>query len=245
MVTLFLLTIAATTIVALVVRKRREAIYQKQRSSITTLRMQNARNTMSPHFFFNVLASFYGMAYQPEQLKVKVKSLSKLLRTVIENIDCIAIPAGQELETVKAYIDLYKGKIPDPFMVEYLIEEGANLERLIPAMVIQIPVENAIKHGLMPLNGEKKLILRIAESEDCQTIEIEDNGIGLKASEGHSTGTGTGLKVLLQTIHLLNAGNSRKIKFELNDRGDADAQTSGTIVRIEIPFDFNYKLMRI
>jgi len=241
-IALFVLTSVTAVIVSLYLRKRRETVYQKQLSKMTALRMQNARNTMSPHFFFNVLASLSGLSHQPELLKEKLKSLSLLLRKVIENIDQTAISLDQELEAVKAYIDLNTSKIPEPFTVEYLIAEGTKLHGLIPAMMIQIPVENAIKHGLMPLEGEKKLTISVTDFDGYQQITVSDNGIGLKASTGRSSGTGTGLKVLMQTIHLLNINNQQKIKFSVSEREPNNVVSSGTAVEIQIPFDYNYTL---
>lgn len=240
--TIFLLLTISVVIAALFIRKRRYAEYQRQLVAITALRMQNARNAMSPHFFFNLLASLSGLGSQPEILKEKLKNLSLLLRKVIENIDRTAIPLTEELEAVKAYISLYKENIPAPFSVEYLIEEGTMLKSLIPSMMIQIPVENAIKHGLMSIEGEKILIIRVTNDAEYQHIAINDNGIGLNASKGLSAGTGTGLKVLLQTILLLNAKNAKKIKFSVNDHPPDSSFTSGTAVKIEIPLNFNYAL---
>ena len=239
---LFILSVISTVIITMYIRKRRETIYQKQLASITALRMQNNRNTMSPHFFLNVLSSITGLSGQPERLKEKLRSLALLLRKMIENIDQTAIPLSEEIKAVKAYIDLYSDKIPGTFSAEYLIAEGTDLEGLIPAMMIQIPVENAIKHGLMPLEGDKILTISVSECNGYHNVQIEDNGIGLKASKGRSTGTGTGLKVLLQTIHLLNARNQYKINFAVENREPNNAFTSGTIVSIKIPNEFNYTL---
>jgi len=239
---LLFLSVISTIIITMYIRKRREIIHQKQLASITALRMQNTRNTMSPHFFLNVLSSITGLSTQPEQLKEKLRSLALLLRKMIENIDQMAIPLTEEMKAVKAYIDLYGDKMSDSFTIEYQIAEGTNLQGLIPAMMIQIPVENAIKHGLMPLEGEKILKISISDSDEYQHIQIEDNGIGLKASAGRSTGTGTGLKVLLQTIHLLNTRNQYKINFSVRDREPDNAFSSGTIVSIQVPNEFNYTL---
>lgn len=226
--------------IAMYVKKRRDAIYQKQLVKITSLRLQNTRNSISPHFFFNVLGSVTGLTSQPERLKEKLKSLTYLLRKVIENIDQIAVPLENELDAVKAYVDLYCERIPPPFEVDYTIGEGTKLDRLVPAMVIQIPVENAIKHGLMPLQGEKRLTIGVTELDGFLQVTISDNGIGLKASAGHSTGTGTGLKVLMQTIHLLNAKNPEKIEFNILDQSGIMPDSSGTIVKIKIPINFSY-----
>ena len=239
---LFISSLVSTVIIALYIRKRRDAIYQKQVANITALRMQNTRNTMSPHFFLNVLTTLSGLSTQPERLKEKLRSLALLLRKMIENIDQMAIPLEEEIKAVKAYIDLYREKIPGSLTVKYLISKETNLDGHIPAMMIQIPVENAIKHGLMPLDGDKILTISISASDEYQNILIEDNGIGLKASTGRSSGTGTGLKVLLQTIHLLNAKNQYKINFSVGDREPNNAFSTGTVVSIKIPNEFNYTI---
>jgi sensor histidine kinase regulating citrate/malate metabolism len=95
----------------------------------------------------------------------------------------------------------------------------------------------------MPLEGEKKLMIKISEFHGNLQITVADNGIGLKASSSNqSTGTGTGLKVLMQTIHLLNLNNQKKIKFSLNDRQQDKADSCTTAVDIIIPHEYNYTL---
>jgi len=211
---------------------------------MAALRMQNARNTMSPHFFFNVLSALSGLAGQPEMLKLKITSLTLLLRKVIENIDQSAVPLESELDAIKAFVDLYQQKIPDPFEVEYKIAEGSDLKKMVPAMMIQIPVENAIKHGLMPLEGEKKLSISVTGYDDYQRVTVTDNGIGRRAAAGSSTGTGTGLKVLLQTIHLLNSNNRLKVRFSVADFNPDNQEAPVTLVNIEIPHDFDYTIYK-
>jgi two-component system, LytTR family, sensor kinase len=141
---LLFLTVVSGVVVILYLRKRRDALHQKQLMKISALRMQNARNTMTPHFFFNILATMAGLSAHPQILKDKMKSLSLLLRKVIENIDRTAVTLDEELSAVRAFVDLSSDKIPAPFVVEYLIEEGTELHRLVPAMMIQIPVETQL-----------------------------------------------------------------------------------------------------
>lgn len=242
LITLTLLFGISVLFIAIYIKNRRDTLYQKQVARITALRLQNTRNSISPHFFFNVLGSITGLTSQPERLKVKLKNLTFLLRKVIENIDQIAVPLETELDAVKAYIDLYSERIPHPFWVDFNIGEGINLDVLVPAMIIQIPVENAIKHGLMLLEGEKRLTISVNKLSGVQYITISDNGVGLKASAGRSTGTGTGLKVLMQTIHLLNAKNQEKIELGILEQSEIMPDSSGTTVKIKIPTSFNYTI---
>lgn len=223
------------------IRSRREISYQLQLQSIAKLRMQNARNRVSPHFLFNMLSNISASANKPDLVKNKIDKLSHLLRKTLENIESLAITLDEELNMVKSYLEFQEEKIPEPFCVNYNIASEVDKQLLIPAMLIQIPVENAIKHGLMPLGENNKVLtINVFRANDNHTISIIDNGIGLHASSGRSTGTGTGLKVLLQTIHLLNAKNKNQILFSINPYLESDGTETGTIVQIVIPHGFNY-----
>jgi tetratricopeptide (TPR) repeat protein/two-component sensor histidine kinase len=241
-IVLFLISVLMGVGVKIYYRKRGDVIFQKQMASITQLKMQNAHNTMAPHFFFNLLSSFSADSNSQALFQGRMDNLSLLLRQVVENIDQTSISLEAELLAVKSYIDLQRVNIPGPLKIEYQIADGTNLQRKIPAMILEIPVENALKNGLMHLEGEKLLRITIADKEDHQHILVEDNGIGLKASIGRSTGTGTGLKVLMQTINLLNAKNKQKIQFNIAERKPDDVLLSGVIVSIIVPFGFDFLL---
>ncbi len=223
-------------------RRRRDILYQKQLNSLTILKMQNIRNRMSPHFIFNMLSSISHSVHEPEIAKEKIGTLSMLLRKIIENIENTAIPLEEELEIVKAYIDLQKDKLPVPFNFDVKIGPGIDPQILVPAMIVQIPVENAIKHGLMPMeNGPSELVITVQKNADVNLITIRDNGVGLKASSGKTPGTGTGLKMITQTIHFLNSKNKEKMSFTLSDQ-ERENSGSGTISTIVIPIDFKFDL---
>ncbi|MGV8093405.1 MAG: sensor histidine kinase [Mangrovibacterium sp.] len=232
----------ALVILALMVSSlsKRKTMYDEQMEKIALLRMQNLRNRMSPHFFFNALSLLSNAVDNPERIRTNLASLSLLLRKSIENIDRIAVPIKNELDVVKAFIDLQRQIIPGPFDFDIHIEEGTDMQWLILAMMIQIPVENAVKHGLMPLAGEKKLSISIAEEEKDLIITIRDNGIGLTASGGRSTGTGTGLNTLFQTISLLNHRNKNKIKFTIGENTQCNDENKGVTVRISVPDKFSF-----
>jgi len=104
----------------------------------------------------------------------------------------------------------------------------------IPAMIIQIPVENALKHALRPKDGEKLLQISIAQMVNAVKITIQDNGDGYHPERLLNTrSTGTGLKILHQTIHVLNERNNEKIIFNIMDL--KDEISNGTKVKITVP----------
>jgi LytS/YehU family sensor histidine kinase len=199
--------------------------------------MQNLSNRFSPHLFFNLLGSVSGDAGDPEKVKQQVSQVAQLLRMSLEHAEHTAVSLSDELDMVKSYVELQRSRIPQPFFTDYEVGDDVNKNTPIPSMILQIPVENAIRHGLMPLEGEKNLKVLIRKVENAMEITIEDNGIGREKSKGRTTGTGTGLKVLLQTIRLLNQQNNEQITFRV-----IDGERCGTIVRIGIPDNYNYQL---
>ena len=106
-------------------------------------------------------------------------------------------------------------------------------------MLIQIPVENAVKHGLCAIEGEKRLSVFVERDGKGIHIRIEDNGPGYRlfTNAGHN-GTGMGTKVLYRTILLLNRRNKEKITYSVQSKEKGTG--SGTIVSFFIPLDFNY-----
>lgn len=218
-------------------RRKNDLERQKHILEVTRLKMQNINNRLSPHLFFNLLHSVSGEPESTGKTRDKIGQVASLLRKSLENSEQTAITLAEELEMVKNYIALQENRIPPPFEMSINIGENVNAETRIPPMMLQIPVENAIKHGLMPFEGEKQLLINITQNHDRLVLKVEDNGIGRKNSTGRTAGTGTGLKVLLQTIHLLNQNNREKIVFIISDK-----EPSGTIVEIQIPLNFNYEL---
>lgn len=240
---LLILIIALAITSAVFNRKRRDLLYQKQLNNLTILKMQNISNRISSHFIFNMLSSISNSVENAEIAKTKISNLSMLLRNVIENIEDTAIPFSEELLIVKKFVELQKDKVPAPFNFEINIEPDINTAMLVPAMMIQIPVENALKHGLMPKqHGVCVLRIDAKKVENGSLVSVSDNGIGLKNQIGKTSGTGTGLKMVMQTIQFLNQKNKNKIEFSIREREDGVIGSSGTIAEIFIPSDFSFQI---
>jgi len=165
-----------------------------------------------------------------------------LLRQSVDNIEQTAIPLSEELEVVKGYIGLQSLRLPEPIKITFDIGQNADVNQLIPAMIIQIPVENAIKHGLMPIIGEKILSIRVQNYDGGIEISVEDNGIGYSSSPNRSMGSGTGLKILYQAIGHLNSKNVHKITVKISDLKETIQSQQGTIVRIRVPEGYSYDI---
>ena len=115
---------------------------------------------------------------------------------------------------------------------------------LLPLGLLQIPVENALLHGLSNReDGPWVLQIQLTEDEHLVYVEIRDNGVGRKKSATLSNHTkhGTGTKNLAEIIAIINATNKQKITISYMDDVYIDGNVAhGTIVKIEIPKDLNY-----
>ena len=238
------LTLSNITLLLLLfyTRKKEVATDEMQHRIIAELKMQTIRNRLSSHFFFNVLSGISGPSIESDNIRDHIKTLLMLFRKSVDNIEQLAIPLEEELEVLRGYLDLQRLKIPEPFKVTINLQEGINQKLPVLAMILQIPVENAIKHGLYPLPDEKILKIQIENYQRGVLILIEDNGIGYKSSFNRAAGTGTGLKILNQTIYWLNNRNKEKIEFTIEDKYSINPADKGTIVKIKIPENYSFKI---
>ena len=226
--------------IVLFFRKVRALNHEKNIRKIAALKMENIRGRISPHFMFNVLNNIWAIINDKKTAKVKFDSLMKMIRHSLINTEKMSIPLSEEIEFVKSFIELQNLLLLNEIDVEWDIDKLIDQQQPVPGMILQIPVENAIKHGLSPKIGEKKLRIEMGLSYGFLNIIIRDNGIGYHPSSISTQGTGTGLKVLNNTLQLLNQVNTQKMSYNitnLNDNG-----ITGTQVNIRIPLIYNYNL---
>jgi len=237
-----LLLAAGTVVIIWYMRKKREFLRERFFRQINRVRMENLRSRISPHFTFNVLGREINQFNGSEEVKNNLMELVKYLRRSLELTEKLSVSLQDELDFVQSYIGLESGRVGEDFTASVVVEEGLDAKSImIPSMIVQIPVENAIKHGLAGKDDEKELTIRISREGKGVRIVICDNGRGYLPQVASSTrGTGTGLKVLYQTIQLLNTKNkNEKIRFNIDNRNDGQ---TGTQVSVFIPFHFSYDL---
>ena len=239
LVMVYLLVVVVATIVYLVMKKqkdRQSMIYQDQ---MTQLKLSNIRNRISPHLVFNVLNREISSTGDSDHSNLR--GLVTLLRRSLELTEQTYVTLAQELEFARAYIGLEQESLGEGFRLEWYIDPRIDITQvLVPPMIIQILVENAIKHALRPKGGEKRLSLRVKKWGDGTRILIQDNGPGYSPGKGTpSAGTDTGLKVLYQSIDLFNHKNKEKIFFRIL-RSDEEG-LGGTKVSVYIPDNYKFE----
>lgn len=190
-------------------KKKRALLPARNHRTVSTLRLENIRNRLSPHFIFNVLNR--EMAERNVEGKQELSSLVKLMRRNLELAEQLCVTLAEELDFVKTYINLERRSLGPDFHSELKIEKDVQPEQIrIPSMMIQIPVENAVKHALREKEGERNLWVSVCRRGSGICIKITDNGGGYRP-DSRNRGTGTGMKVIMQTIQILNNKNKEAI----------------------------------
>lgn len=236
------LLVAGVVVLVWYMRKKREFLRQRFFQQINRVRMENLRSRISPHFTFNVLGREINQFNGSEEVKHNLMELVKYLRRSLELTEKLSVSLQDELDFVRTYIELERGRVGEDFVATVTVEDGLDATRImIPSMIVQIPVENAIKHGLAGKDGKKELSVYVSRETNGIRMTITDNGRGYLPQVASATrGTGTGLKVLYQTIQLLNTKNKNDtIHFDITNRSDGQ---TGTQVSVYIPFRFSYDL---
>lgn len=202
--------------------------------------MMALRSQMNPHFVFNSLNTvrYFVLSDQKEKAKSYLSNFSKLLRTILTYSKENTISLNNELEAIKLYLEVESGRFESNFFYSIQVEGEIELDAvMIPPLLLQPFIENAIIHGLR--NSEKKErilgIKVIQTSESTIQIYINDNGIGRsKANQlQHNQDTlhkSFGTAITNQRIELFNQSYANKIKVTTTDL----ANDSGTQVLIQI-----------
>ena len=202
------------------------------------------RAQMNPHFIFNSLNSInsFVIDQKHEIASDYLIKFSKLIRLILDNSRSETISIEKELETLKLYVLLEAARFDDKFKCVYLIAEDVNTSSImIPPMLLQPFVENAIWHGLMQKEGEGTIVIDIKLADDeFLNISITDDGIGReKASQLKSKSAAHkshGLKVTSQRIEMMNKLNSSGATVNIVDLKDEQGLAKGTRVELIIPF---------
>lgn len=230
--------------------------HREEMNRMMALKMENVRNRFSPHFVFNVLNIF--ISNLPKGVNVKpLRLLIQVLRANLLTCDQVAVSLEDELQMVMSYSSLRHETNPFLPMPQFDIAKEVDMSLMLPSMIIQIPVENALKHAFVGMeeSGEKPLLdVKVWIEDGMLRIDVIDNGCGgVGAVAGMGTrktnaaaSTGTGLRILNSTIEMLNAGNARKLYFKMQSRvgaagGGSDRQ-KGMCVSIGVPCEYDYSV---
>lgn len=212
--------------------RHREA---KNQMALLQLRLTNLRNRISPHFIFNVLSD--KIVHSDNAQADQLTRLSVLLRTGIDLAGKTEVSLCEEIQFLHDYVEAERYKLRDDFQFNLHIDPEVHTDMLrLPSMLVQILVENAIRHGLRGLDRQQILSLHISQdSNNAIRITVEDNGRGYDARTQSSQHCKTGLTIVTQTILIHNAQHKHKMHFDIHNKTDVDGHITGCQATLIIP----------
>jgi two-component system LytT family sensor kinase len=170
------------------------------------------KSQINPHFLFNTLNSISAMAStDAEESRTMIAQLDDMLRYVIEGTKNDLVPLQKELQFVKDYVDLESKRMGDRLTTEFHVDQSLATFP-VPPMILQPLVENAIKHGITPLEEGGKVTVQIQKNEDAVAFRVSDTGVGLLSNDPLSTVSGIGLKNIDARLRRIY-GDSARLKI--------------------------------
>jgi len=246
----FTFLIICLVICATIIIVRRQFTKHKNKAQLQIdlqrFKAMNLQSKMNPHFIFNSLNSIqhFIMANKPEKANDYLLDFSSLIRQVLKNSDSPEISLSNEINTIKLYIDLELKRLNGSFDFKIEIEPDIDQNKcLIPALLIQPYIENAIWHGKLHQTTNGMVVLRINKQENLLYFEIEDNGVGYykttlkKASKSYGTG------VTKERIELISSLNTKLSEVTILKAQNLECTTpyEGTIIKFNLPYKLTTK----
>lgn len=202
-------------------------------SQLADARLQALRMQINPHFLFNTLHAVSSLVERdPRGVRRMIARLSELLRYTFETGNKHEVPLVEEMRFLEGYLEIQRIRFQGRLEV---IEEVAPqaLDALVPNLILQPLVENAVKHGVSRVNGMGEIEIRAWRERDQLHLSVRDNGPGLDGLNGgdgvvSGEATGVGLSNTRARLEALY-GTEQSLKLE-------QAEGGGLVAHISIPF---------
>ncbi len=210
---------------------------------INRQRQQALSAQMNPHFISNALNSIqkYFLNNDFEKANEFLADFGALIRKVLENSRENLIPLKNEIDYLKLYLSLENLRLDEKFLFNIKLSEGLEPSNLlVPPLILQPYVENAIWHGIAPLPDKGRIQIEIMEKNDFLVCVIEDNGIGINRSKMEKQKYARKKKSLAMDItkerlRLLNHSTKNKYVVTITDISTLNPVKQGTKVEFQMP----------
>ncbi len=156
--------------------RRSELDRMRLESGLAQARLNLLTMQLHPHFLFNTLNSISELMYEDVAAAERmVARLSELLRLSLDRRDVVLVPLSKELEYLGVYLDIERIRFQDRMTVEFQISEEAR-PCLVPSLILQPLVENAVRHGISRLRGPGRILIRASRNGERVDMEIRNDG---------------------------------------------------------------------
>lgn len=220
---------------------------EKEKEELRRKLLQSEHKTLraqiNPHFMFNALNSIqhFLTLSDTEQANRFLSKFARLMRLIMENSRYTSVPLSDEIETITLYLELEKLRFGDKFTYEIILDPELSPSILIPPMLIQPYIENAIWHGILPRKTGGKVVVTIAPSPNEYIVcSISDDGIGRTASSEQkpfeqNKHRSSGMALINERLTLLTETSGMKLWVEVEDLYSDTKEPAGTLVSLHVP----------
>jgi tetratricopeptide (TPR) repeat protein len=210
---------------------------------ISETEMKALQAQMNPHFIFNALNSIrkFLSNHRSEETDTYIKKFQELMRFVLENSTLQEVPLKNDLSALRLYMEFERLRLEDHFMFEINVDENVDQENImIPPLILQPFVENAIWHGLQPKNEPGYIKISISMENDTISCIVEDNGVGRDMNKPINEfmiikKKSLGMKITEQRLNIYSSYKNVKAWFDIIDLQNPERKPTGTRVELYLP----------
>jgi signal transduction histidine kinase len=201
---------------------------ERMERSCTEARLNALRMQLDPHFLFNALNTISShVERDPKLTRRMIEHLGDLLRRSLETKDRQEVPLAEEMEFLAPYMAIQKIRFGEKLKIEIQIESEVR-NAIVPSLLLQPLVENAIRHGISHRAAGGTVIVSARRMDDQLEIRVQDDGVGLPPGWTLESSAGLGLSVTRERVKSLHPNGESS--FAIRPRRD-----SGVEVDIFLP----------
>ncbi|MCW3085584.1 MAG: ypdA 5 [Bacteroidetes bacterium] len=223
--------------------KKQEAKNSELNKTFLNLKLKALRAQMNPHFTFNVMNSIqhFILNQDNEAAQRYLSKFSRLIRSILNNSENNVVLIAEEIKGLELYLELEAMRFEHRFAYEINIDPQIDILHVeIPSMLIQPYVENAIKHGILPLKENGKIKIGIIKEGPLLKCVIEDNGIGRKKAGENNMNRqhrSMGTSLTKERLTVINELHNSKLSETIIDLYDENGNAAGTRIEIHVPIN--------
>jgi sensor histidine kinase YesM len=220
--------------------KEKKLALQMQKADYASLKQQAFTSLMNPHFIFNALNSVqHYINKQDRQLANKyLSNFATLIRRSFEAAQKSFVTLEEELETMRLYLELEQMRFTDKFAYGINVSQAvADEDWMLPSMMLQPFLENAVLHGLMQLESKGLLTIDVTAKNNCLQVVITDNGIGIEKSKALRSGdkhNSKGMQLIKERLEILSKLGKEPITLTITALNPGTSNP-GTKITLTIP----------
>lgn len=247
---ILILVLSVASIIYLIFKIRLHTIRKNQKQDfdrkveMSKIELKALRSQMNPHFIFNSLNSIqhYIFNSKTDEAIKYLNKFARLVRIILNNSDKPTVTVEEDLEALKLYLELEQMRFEGKFDYEIIVDKTVDTDYdIMPPLLMQPYVENAILHGLNPKPEKGLLTINLSFKNNFLICTIIDDGIGRdKASQIKRTMPGNkhkslGMKITEDRLRILNEINSSELSVTITDLKDNEENSLGTKVQLYVP----------